>query len=198
MEQIFDKIPKSSVEYVRGLISSENIIFKIKKSRRTKHGDFSIKKNGLVIITINEDLNAYRFLITLIHEISHYFSVKNHGVHIKPHGIEWKNTFKKLLLPIINNDIFPDQILKFLSNYAKNPKASTDSHSDLSLALNNYNINKSKYVFNLNNGEIFRASNKRKYKMIKKLRKRYECMDVSSKKLYLFNPNAVVEEIIYE
>ena len=80
MEQIFDKIPKSSVEYVRCLISSENIIFKLKKSRRTKHGDFSIKKNGLVIITINEDLNAYRFLITLIHEISHYFSVKNHGV----------------------------------------------------------------------------------------------------------------------
>ena len=37
-----------------------------------------------------------------------------------------------------------------------------------------------------------------KYKMIKKLRKRYECMDISSKKLYLFNPNAVVEEIIYE
>ena len=33
--------------------------------------------------------------------------------------------------------------------------------------------------------------------MIKKLRKRYECMDIS-KKLYLFNPNAVVEEIIYE
>ena len=27
-------------------------------------------------------------------------------------------------------------------NYAKNPKASTDSHSDLSLALNNYNISK--------------------------------------------------------
>ena len=79
MEQIFDKIPKSSVEYVRGLISSENIIFKLKKSRRTKYGDFSIKKNGLVIITINEDLNAYRFLITLIHEISHYFSVKNYG-----------------------------------------------------------------------------------------------------------------------
>ena len=67
-----------------------------------------------------------------------------------------------------------------------------------SIALNNYNINKSKYVFNLNNGEIFRASNKRKYKMIKKLRKRYECMDLSSKKLYLFNPNAIVEEIIYE
>ena len=72
MEQIFDKIPKSSIEYVRCLISSENIIFKLKKSRRTKHGDFSIKKNGLVIITINEDLNTYRFLITLIHELSHY------------------------------------------------------------------------------------------------------------------------------
>ena len=198
MQQIFDKIPDSSVEYVEGLIFSEKIIFKLKKSRKTKHGDFSIKKNGLIIITINEDLNVYRFLITLIHEISHYFSVKNHGMHIKPHGIEWKDTFKKLLLPVINNDIFPDQILKFLSNYAKNPKASTDSDSNLSHALNNYNINKSKYVFNLNNGEIFRAANNRKYKVIKKLRKRYECVDVSSKKLYLFDPNAVVEEIIYE
>ena len=43
MEQIFDKIPISSVDYVRGLISYENIIFKLKKSRRTKQGDFSIK-----------------------------------------------------------------------------------------------------------------------------------------------------------
>ena len=92
MEQIFDKIPKSSVEYVRGLIS-ENIIFKLKKSRRTKHGDFQ-SKNGLMIITINEDLNAYRFLITLIHEISHYFSVKNYGVHIKPTALNGKILLK--------------------------------------------------------------------------------------------------------
>ena len=36
MQQIFDKIPDSSVEYVKGLIFSEKIIFKLKKSRKTK------------------------------------------------------------------------------------------------------------------------------------------------------------------
>ena len=59
MQQIFDKIPDSSVEYVEGLIFSEKIIFKLKKSRKTKHGDFSVKKNGSIYITINDDLNQY-------------------------------------------------------------------------------------------------------------------------------------------
>jgi len=198
MQQIFDKIPDSSVEYVKGLIFSEKIIFKLKKSRKTKHGDFSVKKNGSIYITINDDLNQYRFLITLIHELSHYFSYKCYGSYIKPHGLEWKNTFKKLLLPIINNDVFPDDILKFLSNYAKNPKASTDTDSNLSFALNSYNPFKSKYVEDLNSGTIFIASNKRKYKLIKKLRKRYECIDILNKKLYLFSPNAKVNKIINE
>ena len=181
-----------------GLIFSEKIIFKLKKSRKTKHGDFSVKKNGSIYITINDDLNQYRFLITLIHELSHYFSYKCYGSYIKPHGLEWKNTFKKLLLPIINNDVFPDDILKFLSNYAKNPKASTDTDSNLSFALNSYNPFKSKYVEDLNSGTIFIASNKRKYKLIKKLRKRYECIDILNKKLYLFSPNAKVNKIINE
>ena len=198
MKQIFDKIPDSSVEYVKGLILSEKIIFKLKKSRKTKHGDFSVKKNGSLYITINDDLNQYRFLITLIHELSHHYTFKNYGFHVKPHGKEWKNTFKKLLLPVINNDIFPNDILKFLSNYAKNPKASTDTDFNLSFALNNYNTFRSKYVFDLDSGVVFIASNKRKYKLIKKLRKRYECIDMLNKKLYLFSPNAKVEKIINE
>ena len=198
MYKLFEKIPEASLEYIKSLILSENITIKLKKSRKTKHGDFSVKKNGLCMITINDDLNQYRFLITLIHEISHYKAYKNYGPYIKPHGVEWKNIFKNLLLPIINSEVFPNDILRTLAIYAKNPKASSDTDLNLSLALNKYNMNKYDYVFGLSNGSVFKASNDRVYVMIKKLRKRYECMDVLTKKLYLFSPNVKIKEIINE
>ena len=198
MYKVFEKIPEASSEYVKSLIFSENLTIKLKKSRKTKHGDFSVKKNGLCIITINDDLNQYRFLITLIHEISHYIAYMKHGPYIKPHGVEWKNIFKNLLLPIINPEIIPNDVLKPLAIYTKNPKASSDTDINLSLALNRYNINQCDYVFNLSNGSVFKASNERVYVMIKKLRKRYECMDIKTKKLYLFSPNVKIKEIISE
>ena len=198
MYKLFEKIPEASLEYVKSLILSENITIKLKKSRKTKHGDFSVKKNGLCMITINDDLNQYRFLITLIHEISHYIAYMNHGPFIKPHGVEWKNIFKNLLLPIINPEIIPNDVLKPLAIYAKNPKASSDTDLNLSLALNRYNIHQCDYVFNLSNGSVFKASNERVYVIIKKLRKRYECMDIITKKLYLFSPNVKIKEIISE
>ena len=198
MYKLFEKIPAASLEYVKSLILSENITIKLKKSRKTKHGDFSVKKNGLCMITINDDLNQYRFLITLIHEISHYKAYEKYGPYIKPHGVEWKNIFKNLLLPIINSEVFPNDILRTLAIYAKNPKASSDTDLNLSLALNRYNINQYDYVFGLSNGSVFKASNDRVYVMIKKLRKRYECMDILTKKLYLFSPNVKIKEIINE
>ena len=198
MYKLFEKIPEASLEYVKSLILSENITIKLKKSRKTKHGDFSVKKNGLCMITINDDLNQYRFLITLIHEISHYKAYEKYGPYIKPHGVEWKNIFKNLLLPIINSEVFPNDILRPLAIYAKNPKASSDTDLNLSLALNRYNINQYDYVFGLSNGSVFKASNDSVYLMIKKLRKRYECMDVLTKKLYLFSPNVKIKEIINE
>ena len=198
MHKIFEKIPLASVDYVKSLIYSENVVIKLKKTRKTKHGDFSVNKNGLRLITINESLNKYRFLITLIHEISHYFTFKNYGKYIKPHGVEWKNTFRSLLLPVINSDVFPNDVLKTLAAYTKNPKASTDTDLNLSLTLNKYNTNQSEYVSSLSNGTVFKASNDRTYIMIKKLRKRYECMDVLTKKLYLFSPNVSINQIINE
>ena len=198
MYKLFEKIPQASSEYVKSLIFYENLTIKLKKSRKTKHGDFSVKKNGLCKITINDDLNQYRFLVTLIHEISHYKAYKKYGPYIKPHGVEWKNIFKNLLLPIINPEIIPNDVLKPLAIYTKNPKASSDTDLNLSLALNRYNINQCDYVFNLSNGSVFKASNERVYVIIKKLRKRYECMDIITKKLYLFSPNVKIKEIISE
>jgi len=194
MIEVLDKIPVAAKDYVHQLIKFDNINILIKKNRKSKHGDFSVKKNGSKLITINSDINKYRFLITLIHEISHFLVFRKYGSFVKPHGTEWKNTFKNLLLPIMNLNVFPENILKYLASYAINPKASTDSDLNLSLALNNYNSDNFKYVLNVKKGSVFKAFNGKKYRLIRKLRKRYECLDVLNNKLYLFSPNARILE----
>ena len=127
-----------------------------------------------------------------MHEISHLFVFKIYGFKVKPHGIEWKTQFKNLLLPVLNNHTFPEQILKPLARYTLNPKASTDSDAKLSYALNQFNIEKKNYVSDLKINSRFTATNGREYVFLKKLRKRYQCVEIQTNKIYLFNPNAEI------
>ena len=198
MQEIFQKIPQGSLEYVKTLLENENILIKLKNNRKTKHGDFSVKKDFSLEITINSDMNPFRFLITLLHEISHFFVYQDFGFKTKPHGFQWKTKFKELLIPVINNKVFPDEILSPLAKYAINPKASTDTDLDLSIALNKYNVSVSTYVLDLKQGDKFEASNKKKYLVIGKRAKRYECMEIDSKKTYLFSPNYKIMKVINE
>lgn len=198
MQEIFQKIPQGSLEYVKTLLENENILIKLKNNRKTKHGDFSVKKDFSLEITINSDMNPFRFLITLLHEISHFFVYQDFGFKTKPHGFQWKTKFKELLTPVINNKVFPDEILSPLAKYAINPKASTDTDLELSIALNKYNVSVSTYVLDLKQGDKFEASNKKKYLVIGKRTKRYECMEIDSKKTYLFSPNYKIMKVINE
>ena len=129
--QILNYIPKSSVSLVENLIKDDNLIIKIVKIRKTKHGDFKNFRDGSSQITLNHIENKYRFLITLIHELAHFRVNRNLMRRVKPHGIEWKKTFQLLMLPFLNNTIFPDKILSNLANYLKNPSATTDSNIEL-------------------------------------------------------------------
>jgi len=187
-------IPQASVASVFQLITSYNIYLKIVNERVTRHGDYRKLINGQHQITINSNLNKYRFLITLIHEIAHLKAFKKYGVLIKPHGKEWKHTFQQLMLPYIRPEIFPNQLLPYLAIHFKNPKASSDTDTKLSLALKHYDApNDKNYIFEIPLGENFRLYNGKIFKRGKKRVKRYECLEISSGKIYLFNPNAEVE-----
>ena len=81
-------IPSDLVLYVRSLVENEAIDFKVVNIRSTKHGDFRYNKNRYTI-TINKTSNKYRFVLTLIHELAHFFVFKNYRL-AKPHGLLWK------------------------------------------------------------------------------------------------------------
>ena len=193
---ILNHIPKHAHEQVLQLLEEDGLSVLVKKERKTRHGDYRRLPNGKHQITINSNLNRYRFLITLIHEIAHYDAYKRYGKFIKPYGLEWKHCFQHLMLPFLNPDVFPLRLLPLLARHFKNPKASSDTDIALAYALKEYDPpNDKTYVFEVPTGSTFKLYNGRVFKKGTKRTKRYECVEVKSGKVYLFNPNAEVEVI---
>ena len=184
-------IPDNAINLVQSLIEYHRINLKIVNQRQTKHGDFRQLANGKFQITINNNLNPFQFLLTLIHEIAHHTTFEKYG-RIRPHGKEWKQQFQYLMLPFLNPTIFPDHMLTPLAHYLKNPKASTDSDVKLSLALKgNTAENGKNFVFELPTNCTFIFKNKM-YRKGKKRKTRIECIQLTTNRLYLFNQNAEV------
>ena len=189
-------IPEASVAKVLQLLEQDNLTVLVKKERKTRHGDYRKLPNGKHQITVNGSLNKYRFLITLIHEIAHLEAFKNFGKFIKPHGVEWKRTFQYLMLPFLNPEVFPSEILPILAKHFKNPKASSDTDVQLAYALKQFDANTDKtFIFEIPLQSTFKIYNGRIFKKLKKRRTRYECVEVSTGKIYLFNANAEVTVI---
>ncbi len=191
MENLQNYIPENSISLVEEILKKNPITIKIVNNRTTKHGDFRKNKNGFMQITINNSLNKYQFLLTLIHEIAHFVTHQQYKI-VKPHGKEWKLNFQHLMLPFLQPTIFPKQLLPSLANYLINPKASTGSDVKLTFALNQYNqISDKNFIFEIPEGSIFTFKNKNYKKGIKR-RTRFECVEITTKKVYLFNQNAEI------
>lgn len=189
-------LPQASLAYIKEITHLFNLEIIVKRERKTRHGDFKVNKEGLCFITINSNLNKYRFLITLIHEISHFYVFNDYGNTVKPHGIEWKNYFRKLFMPVLNINCFPPNIVPLLAKYFKNPKASSDTDVDLVRALKKYDRkNNQLYIYNLRHGDIFESGKGKIFKFDKKLVKRYKCLEIKSNKYYLFNANSEIKKL---
>jgi len=196
-EVLLKYLPEHAVESVFELIKTNSVHLKIVNERQTRHGDYRKHPSGKHQITVNANLNKYRFLITLVHEIAHLAAFEKHGRFIKPHGNEWKMTFQQLMVPFIRPEIFPNHVLPFVANHFRNPSASSDTDARLAFVLKQFDERKPDihFIHEVPSGSFFRIKNGKIFQK-KGLRvKRYECLEVKSGKLYLFNANAEVEII---
>ncbi|WP_333780784.1 hypothetical protein [Tenacibaculum pacificus] len=96
------------------------------------------------------------------------------------------------MLPFLHPAIYPKKMLPYLANYLKNPKASTDSDIHLSLALRGGKAeNGKKFIFEIIKGTTFKFKDNI-YKKGNKRRTLYECLNLTNKRVYLFNQNTEV------
>lgn len=193
---LFRYLPEHAVDLVFELVKAHEVHLKIVTERATRHGDYRRNQDGSHAITVNSNLNKYRFLITTIHEIAHLVAFKKYGKNIKPHGIEWKQTFRLLMLPFINPAIFPNEVLPIVANHFKNPSASSDTDAILAMTLKKFDP-PSDYIFvdELPLNSYFRMKDGRVFKKGKLRVKLFECTDIHTNKVYLFKPNAQVEPL---
>lgn len=194
MKEILVKyLPVNAVEPVSELIKVNSVHLKIVNERVTRHGDYRRMPDGSQQITINASLNKYRFLITTIHEVAHLVAFEKYGRRIKPHGPEWKHCFRSLMLPFIRPEIFPNQLLPLIARHFRNPRASSDTDAHLSVALKKFDPENDKnYIFEIPIGSFFRIYNGKTFRKGNRRVKRYECVEVDTGKIYLFQPNAEV------
>ena len=196
MSDVDNFVPIASLPLVLKYLKDWEVNLVITRERITKHGDFKAMPNGRHQFTVNQMQNPYRFLITTIHEIAHLVTYKDFGQGIKPHGKEWKQTYRKIMLPFLKVEIFPDELLKVLKLHFRDPKASSDTDSQLALVLNKFDPeNEKNYIFELEKGTVFEIHNGRRFIRGERRTKRFECKEFKGKRLYIFNPLAQVIKI---
>lgn len=192
-------IPEPSIDTMADWILHFNFNLKITENRASKLGDYRapINKNRH-LITINHNLNKYAFLITLVHEIAHLTTFEKYkGVfrRVAPHGPEWKNEYKKLMQYFLREEIFPEDVMKALRDYMVNPAASSCADENLLRVLRKYDSKKSAlvHVEELPFGSTFKHGKNRFFKKGEKIKKRFQCEELGSKRIYLFSPLAEVK-----
>ncbi|MEX1001018.1 MAG: SprT-like domain-containing protein [Crocinitomicaceae bacterium] len=195
-EKLRPFLPEGAEYYVAQFLFEKVVHFTVSKARKTKLGDYRQPWEGKPHrISVNGDLNPYTFLITTIHEMAHLTTFEKYGNRVNPHGAQWKSEFKELFQPIIEKDILPEDVTLAVSNYLKSAKAASCSDDKLYRVLRRYDKNRGILVEHLQEGDVFILKGKT-FVLGKRLRKRFECKEVYSKRLYRVLGLAEVEEVI--
>ena len=191
-------MPAEAVDVCSRWIVQYNIHVKITKTRASKLGDYKpVRGKFAHEITVNHDLNPYSFLITFVHEVAHLIAETKWRGRITPHGAEWKNEFSCLLAWFVQQGIFPHDIRSALREYMSDPAASSCADHNLLRALRRYD-EKNSHVRHLEDlpadalftmhaslsGLVFRKG--------KKLRTRFHCLEIRSKREYFVSALAEV------
>ncbi len=188
-------LPDDTLPAIAGILKAYTVSIKITKERKTKLGDYRwLQDRSEHRISVNKSLNPYAFLITLVHEIAHLTTYDQYKRNVKPHGLEWKQEFKQLMLPFFSQNIFPDDITKSLAKYIRNPKASSCTDINLMKVLRHYDKDDQEVTFleEIAHNTRFQTPNGRIFIKGKRMRKRYKCVELNTQKIYLFSPIAEV------
>ncbi|MFL5747322.1 MAG: SprT-like domain-containing protein [Niastella sp.] len=190
LEYLSQFIPSAAVPRVLEYLHQYKVHLTITRERKSILGDYrhaTSEKNHR--ISVNGNLNPYAFLITLVHELAHLVTFIQFKHRVSPHGREWKDCYALLLKDFLGKEIFPPLIEQTLKQSMHDLPASSCADEGLMRVLKKFDRdNGMVMVEQLPEGQLFDIGEGRIFKKGKKLRKRFQCIEVNTGKLYLFSP----------
>ena len=184
-------IPEAAAKLSLDYLNHYGVHLTITRERKSVLGDYRhATRTSNHRISVNGNLNPYSFLITLIHELAHLVTFMEYGNNVQSHGKEWKGIYRKMLEEFIRLGVFPTDILSTLKKSLTNLPASRCADEDLMRVLKRHDENTGGLLLveQVNEGGCFSLEDGRVFKKGKKLRKRYQCVELATGKLYLFSP----------
>jgi hypothetical protein len=186
-----DYLPPHTFDRVLHFLEQYHVHLTIARERKSILGDYRHRtRSANHRISVNGTLNQYAFLITLLHELAHLLAFEKWGNKIMAHGREWKQVFGQLLADFIKQGVFPDDIRKALEESLHDPAASSCADEALLRVLRSYDQKKSSQVFveEIPEGALFKTYDGKVFRKGQKVRKRFKCEEVKTRRIYLFSP----------
>src|SRR5450432_2140950 len=190
IEYLDHYLPAGASEKILDYLHKYNVHLTITRSRKSILGDYRhATGSDNHRISVNGSLNKFAFLITLIHELGHLITFQQFGNSVVAHGKEWKRAYRILLEDFIRMKLFPSDLQETLIKSLHNLPASSCSDLSITRVLKKYDaVDETVLVENIREGEIFRTADGKQFKRGRQIRKRIECTEIRSGKLYLFSP----------
>ncbi|MDP4262896.1 MAG: SprT-like domain-containing protein [Bacteroidota bacterium] len=198
MSQLQDYLPPGTYEPVLNYLRQFKVHLTVARERKSILGDYRHRTHQTNHrISVNGNLNKYSFLVTLLHELAHLLTFEQFGNKVMAHGREWKTLYAQLLDQFLKHHTFPADIEREILLSLRNPAASSCAEDGLLRVLRKYDEAGHKYLLveEVELNAVFRTNDGRIFQKGKKLRKRFQCKEVGTGRVYLFSPVYEVEVV---
>ncbi len=190
LNQLSHFLPEGSYELIVRYLHHYKVHLTVSRERRTLLGDYRhAHQNRNHRISVNGNLNPYAFLITLIHELAHLVTFEQYGNRVQSHGKEWKMIYRQLLEKFLGKQIFPSDVETALYKSLHNLPASSCADDNLMRVLRSHDEPGQRQILveEVAEGALFEIEGGRVFIKGKKLRKRFQCKEVATGRIYLFS-----------
>jgi len=185
-------LPQNTLKYLRIWFADYYIHIKVTRNRNSKLGDYRKLLDNSHEITVNSTLTPQLFFFVLTHELAHLIAFEKYGRRISPHGNEWKETFRNMLLESL--EIYDEELKPIIIKFSKSPKANFMASPDLVRYFHTEKQDDTlQFIEELQKGEFFIYRNE-KYLLEGLVKKNYLCKNLATGRKYSFKPLARVEK----
>ena len=186
-------LPENALPYLKIWFGSYPCHLKITKNRNSKLGDYRKLPDKSHQITVNGTLEPQLFFFVLTHELAHLIAFEKYGRRISPHGAEWKQTFREMLLESLT--VYTEDLRPIIQKFSKSPKANFMASPDLVKYFHRpEEDDEQTFIENLKKGELFEYK-KEIFVIEETTKKRYLCRNLKSGLKYKVNTLARVKKM---